>query len=133
MLRVIDRLYHYIGIKNITPTSFERNCGIANGYLKKQSKGKGTIGSEILLKITSSYLDLSLIWLVTGKGSINNAFGYASPANTEQDHRIKDEKVVYITDESTVRLLHEKIIILENALADKEKIIRLIEEQIHKG
>jgi hypothetical protein len=132
-LRVIDRLFQYIETKSVLPTAFERNCGIANGYLKKQARGRGSIGSEILLKIIIKYSDLSLIWLVTGNGSMNNDLAYGFSAHNEQDHRIKDEKVVYITDERTVRLLHEKIIILENALADKEKIIRLIEGQINKG
>jgi hypothetical protein len=118
-LRVIDRLFQYIETKSVLPTAFERNCGIANGYLKKQARGRGSIGSEILLKIIIKYSDLSLIWLVTGNGSMNNDLAYGFSAHNEQDHRIKDEKVVYITDERTVRLLHEKIIILENALADK--------------
>ncbi len=40
---------------------------------------------------------------------------------------MEEERVEYLTDEGTVRLLKEKIQILENALADKEKIIRLLE------
>lgn len=128
-MRLIDRLYQYLQLKNISPYNFERGCGIANGYLKKQTKGRGTIGSEILEKISEKYLDLSLTWLITGRGSMLHEANYSYEANTTEDHRLKDDKPMYLTDERTVRLLREKIMILENSLADKEKIIRLIEKQ----
>jgi hypothetical protein len=52
-MRVIDRLQEYLTRKNISPYNFEKNCGIANGYLSKQMKGKGSIGSEIINNLTS--------------------------------------------------------------------------------
>lgn len=128
-LRLIDRLHQYLELKNVSPYNFERVCGIANGYLKKQSKGRGTIGSEILEKISEKYIDLSLSWLITGRGSMMQS-EYLFAADGAEDHQLKEEPPVYRTDERTVRLLREKIVILENSLADKEKIIRLIEKQL---
>jgi hypothetical protein len=43
---------------------------LSNGYLGKQLKGKGAVGSDILERIKENYTDLSLIWLVTGKGAM---------------------------------------------------------------
>lgn len=132
-MRVIDRLFQYIEQKSIAPYTFERTCGIANGYLKKQARGRGSVGSEILEKIQDKYSDLSLIWLITGKGPMLNDPGYAIPPESGQDkYFIKDGKPVYLADEGAWRLLREKITILENSLADKEKIIRLIEAQQQK-
>lgn len=127
-MRVIDRLHQYLQFKQLSPYTFERSCGIANGYLKKQIKGKGSIGSEILEKIVRRYSDLSLTWLVTGQGTMLNAPGY-TPVEHDNDQHIQDRRAVYVTDEGTVHLLREKIAILESAVADKDKIIRLIETQ----
>lgn len=129
-MRLIDRLHQYLALKKVSPYTFERECGIANGYLKKQTKGRGTIGSEILEKISQKHLDLSLSWLITGKGSMLQEADHLYDPNAIEDHRLKDNKPVYVTDERTVRLLCEKIAILENSLGDKEKIIRLIEKQL---
>ena len=57
-MRIIDRLAQYLAYKKITAYAFERTCQVANGYLKKQLKGKGSIGSDILLRIYNNYLDL---------------------------------------------------------------------------
>jgi hypothetical protein len=125
-LRVIDRIFEYLKHYNLTPYTFERACGIANGYLKKQTKGKGTIGSEILEKITEKYKDISLTWLVTGKGSMLIDMNYktgAEPGNWSED------EAAYTSADHMIKLLREKISILENALNDKEKIITMLEKQ----
>ena len=120
-MRIIDRLTKYLEYKKITAYSFERNCKVANGYLSKQRKGKGTIGSDILERIYQSYSDLNLTWLVAG----------------EEDMLLKiprgqsyfAEPVQGYAREETVRHLHDKIQMLEQSLIDKEKIILLLEER----
>lgn len=55
--------------KSISNYAMERSLGIANGYIKKQTKrGNGSIGSFILEKIMDRYLDLNIEWLISGKG-----------------------------------------------------------------
>lgn len=119
-MRVIDRIFEYLKHHDLTPYNFERACGIANGYLKKQIRGKGTIGPENLEKIAVTYKDLNLRWLISGKGKmlIEN---YSLP---ELD--FNEESHSYFT-EQTIAILREKIDILEKSLADKDKIIRLLE------
>jgi len=124
-LRVIDRLLEFLKQQNLSPYTFERTCGIANGYLKKQEKGKGSIGSEILEKIILRYQHLSVHWLVTGRGSMlrNGTYGVAGDAGS-----LLEEESPYASPEETIRALKEKVAILENSIADKDKIIRLLEK-----
>jgi hypothetical protein len=126
-MRVIDRIQEYIKYKHIAPYTFERNCAIANGYLKKQSKGKGTVGSEIIEKITSRYKDISLTWLLTGKGPMLVDHSY-KPVDGHSEWN--EQEMGYMPCEQTIKSLREKILILESALADKEKIIRLLEGKL---
>ena len=121
----INRLFEYLKHMNISAYNFERTCGIANGYLKKQSKGKGTIGSEILEKIASQYSDLSLTWLITGKGSMLKK-GHQYEQSPYQS--LSEPEVLY-SSEQAIKALKEKIAILENTIADKEKIIFLLEQR----
>jgi hypothetical protein len=127
-MRLIDRLFEFMQHRRLTPYTFERDCGIANGYLQKQRKGKGTIGSEILEKISEKHKDLNLAWLINGKGKMLNDTEYASAPVSS---RLSESASEYVSAEQTIRLLREKVSILENALADKEKIIRLLEKDIH--
>ena len=113
--------------KNISPYTLERACGIANGYLNKQTKGKGTIGSEIIERITEKYSDLNVTWLLTGKGQMLSSHIYIQ---ADQISSLAEGEAPYLAQEETLRSLREKILILESALADKEKIIRLLETQL---
>lgn len=61
------------------------------------------------------------MWLITGKGKMLNG-DYEQP-----DLRLQEEAHSYSSAEHTIALLREKIEILEKSLADKEKIIRLLE------
>jgi hypothetical protein len=123
-LRLIDRIFEYLHHRHLTPYAFERTCGIANGYLKKQMKGKGSVGSEILEKIGDKYRELNLTWVLTGKGKMVNEGVYAT--GDEPSAWSEDEQIY--SPQETIKSLKEKINILENALADKEKIIRLLEK-----
>ncbi len=122
-MRVIDRLQEYLRFRNISPYTFERTCTIANGYLKKQAKGKGSIGSKIIERITAQHKDLNVTWLLTGNGQMV----LANYSLNEQVSTLADREQDYANSEQIIGALREKILILENALADKEKIIRLLE------
>ncbi len=121
-MRIIDRLQQYIEFRNLSPYAFERACGLANGYLGKQLKGRGRIGSEILEKIHVACQDLNLTWLVAGEGEmiVRN--------NGQQVH----EGAVGYTDgkEEMIRMLRNQVIVLEVSNSDKDKIIALLETQL---
>lgn len=122
-MRLIDRLYQFIEYKSLSAYAVERNCGFSNGYLKKQLKGGGSVGSDVLAKINHEYPELSLIWLITGRGTMI----FSGDQNQAQD------SVEYYADRDEVmNLLKEKIRLLEISLADKEKIISLMEAREKK-
>ena len=124
-MRIIDRLLYYLAVKKITAYSFERNCKVANGYLKKQHKGKGSIGSDILERIHENYFDINLVWLITGEGDMLAPISETGIANL-----IREPRLQYSKDDQ-IRSLAERVSLLETSLADKEKIIRLLESQLN--
>jgi hypothetical protein len=63
-----DRILQYINYKGISKREFYANTGLSNGFLDKAS----SIGSDKLEKIISAYPDLSLVFVVTGKGALLN-------------------------------------------------------------
>lgn len=105
--------------KGISAYAFERACSLSNGYLGKQARGSGSIGSDVIARIHQTYPDLSLIWLITGKGEM--LFDSGSQQQMEEAHE-KYEQL-----EGRVVLLEDKIKLLENAVADKERIISLLQ------
>ncbi len=127
-MRLIERLQEYLSYSNISAYSFEHNLGLSNGYLGKQMRGKGTVGSEILERIKENYTDLSLVWLVTGKGTM-----LLSPPKQKQDiytSELNEEQHVYFTSkDEVIALLNKQIAKLEATIADKDKIIALLESQ----
>jgi hypothetical protein len=127
-MRIIDRLVKYLGEKKITAYSFERTCQVANGYLKKQQKGKGSIGSDILERIHKNYFDLNLVWLITGEEEML----YPDNADRETKRLLLQEDKNYYTKDEMIKFLQERVVLLESALADKEKIVALLESQLSK-
>jgi len=102
---------------------------MANGYLKKQSKGKGTVGSDMLEKIHHKYTDLSLIWLLTGKGGMLEESAVSSPELHIQE---EDSGSYMISKDDIIILLREQVVILERSIADKEKIILMLETRLRR-
>lgn len=124
-MRLIERIYEFIEYKGSSAYAFERSCELSNGYLKKLLKGGGSVGSEVLEKIHRTYPELSLIWLITGKGEMI--------FSEEPGQEANDPGAGYISDgEEVVNLLKDKIKLLESSVADKEKIISLMESKEKK-
>ncbi|SKA02367.1 hypothetical protein [Sediminibacterium ginsengisoli] len=127
-MKVIDRLYQYINAKQTTPYMVAKKCGISGSYLGKQLKGKGSVGSDILLKIKERYPDLSILWVMTGKGSM-----IIEPQLSEQQaiaYELREEQAAYFTSkDEMIELLKGHISELKKALSNKDKLIALLEKQ----
>jgi hypothetical protein len=70
-------LIFFLKFLKIGQNAFEEKVGISRGYI---SNNKGSIGTDILLKISTAYPELNLYWLIKGEGEmiqINNV-GYNS-------------------------------------------------------
>lgn len=65
--RTIERLGVFINTLGISISEFERNVNIGNGYIGKQLKRKGSIGSHIIEKVLYKYPQLNVVWLMTGR------------------------------------------------------------------
>lgn len=127
-MRLIERIHEYLAASGITAYEFEHACGLSNGYVGKQLKGKGSVGSDILEKIKRKYTDLSLVWLVTGKGKmiLTPPDGHAPTITSE----LNEEQSVYFTSkDEVIKLLNKQVARLEQVVLDKDKIIALLEEQ----
>lgn len=118
-MRIIDRLARYLDYKRISVYSFERNCQVANGYFKKQQKGKGTVGSDILERIYKKYDDLNLHWLVGGEGGMIR--------DDVETRLLMEESKQYYSKDEMIQFLNDRIALLQKALTDKEKIIYMME------
>lgn len=105
--------------RGITPYAFEKTCGLSNGYLGKQVKGGGSVGSDVLERIHQSYPDLSLIWLISGKGEM--LFGSGNKHEVSDGHEDYEQLI------GRIHLLEDKVRLLENAVTDKERIISLLQ------
>ena len=70
MKKIIDRLNEYIEIKGISLNAFDKSVGASNGYIGKQIKSRGSIGGDIIEKISCTYEDLNIEWLITGRGEM---------------------------------------------------------------
>jgi hypothetical protein len=64
-----NRLLKFLNYLGIGQNAFEKEAGIANGYI---SHNKGSIGSLIINKISNRYPELNINWLLTGQGEMLN-------------------------------------------------------------
>ena len=71
-MNIISRIYKIIDCKGVTVNEFSNKIGVSNGYFAKQRSTNGNIGSQIIEKIVSIYPDISLEWLILGKGEMSN-------------------------------------------------------------
>ncbi len=129
-MRLVERLQQYLTYYKITAYAFEHTCELSNGYLSKQLKGKGAIGSDILERIKEKYTDLSLVWLVTGKGTMLLSPPHSSK-NEKKVNELNEEQHIYFTSkDEVIKLLQKQIEKLEATIEDKDKIITLMENQL---
>ena len=127
-MRLIERLEHFLRANRVTAYAFEHTCGLSNGYLAKQLRGRGSVGSDIIEKIKYNYPELSIVWLFTGKGDMHIA---PSATGKENIHiELGEEQALFFTaKDDVIALLKKQIEQYQSALAEKEKIIRLLEKQ----
>lgn len=97
MEAAIDRIYKFINHLGISVNEFSNKIGVSNGYLAKQRSASANIGSHIIEKIVISYPDISLLWLITGKGDmlIADKEENSEQENKENIHLASDETHYY--------------------------------------
>lgn len=130
-MRLIERLHNYLTFRHISAYAFEHSCGLSNGYLGKQLKGRGSVGSEILEKIKEIYPDLSLIWLVTGKGAMLVSQPDLSTGSGNRISELNEEQQLYYTSkDELINLLNRQLHQMDKLLEEKNRMIELLEDTI---
>lgn len=66
---ITKRIKEFISYKDMRISLFERNCGLANGYVNQI---KRSIGDEKLKVISEKYPELNITWMLTGVGEMLN-------------------------------------------------------------
>ena len=93
------RILSFLKFLKIGQNAFEENVGIARSYL---SNNKGSIGSDVINKISIAYPELNLDWLITGKGEMLK--NYENEKNIKNTERTKsfitndDKNFIYLYD-----------------------------------
>lgn len=65
-MKTIERIKEFIDYKQLSLTQFDKMIGAGTGYIGKQIKKGGSIGSDVLEKIFSVFEDLNPTWTTTG-------------------------------------------------------------------
>lgn len=69
-MNIANRIKRFITASSLNLSTFDKSIGVANGYIGKQIKSKGSVGSHIIEKIISTYPNLNVYWLMTGEGDM---------------------------------------------------------------
>lgn len=140
-MEIVERIQGYITLKGITAYAFEKACDLSNGYLNSRKGGTRGIGSEILEKIYRAYPDLNLVWLITGDGEMivksqaqPQAQQQAQPKKSSKEEASENGHAESVLSPGfVIQVLQGQISTLTASNADKDRIIRLLEDQIkHK-
>ena len=103
-------LKQFIEFKGVTVTEFCKKTGLSNGYFTNA----GAIGSDKIHNILSAYPDLSVEWLITGKGNMIKE--KQLPLSLDDNYK---EKYISLFEEN--RQLHNENKQLRNLIGANEE------------
>lgn len=122
-----ERIRQFISSqKRLTEAQFEREVGLSQGAVQKI--GEGTRQST-LDKISTTYPQLSMVWLRTGAGSMLN---FSDNNATEGELMNTKEEGFISIHQSVISQMTEAIKLLNETILSQTDIIRLQQEQIGK-
>lgn len=87
-MTVEERFKQYLETKGIPNQRAEKKCGLSNGFIKNGLRGS-SYGSDKLVKILTTYTDLSAEWLLRGSGPMLLNGGKASELEQKIDRMSK--------------------------------------------
>jgi len=98
-----ERIIQFIEYKGLSKNKFYIETGISNGTLDK----KTGISTDTIEKLYSSFPEINLEWLLTGKGEMIKQDRPAAVPDNEELSRLKEEnsrlkdKVIALLEENT--------------------------------
>ncbi len=130
-MKPIERIAMYLHFKSITPHAFEKKIKLSNGYFSKQFRNKGSVGSDILIKIHELYKDIDIMWVLTGEGQMIK--DQSDSVNHSTPSQVDEFSYKYETDSKKFKNLEDDLEKLNTVVKDKEKIISLYEFMINNN
>jgi transcriptional regulator with XRE-family HTH domain len=125
-MKPIERISMYLQFRNISPHAFEKKIKLSNGYYSKQLRNKGSVGSDILIKIHEHFPDLNMLWVLTGEGNmVDESRAVQSALAEEFTYKFEVENL-------KLQNLQEDVDQLNTVIKDKEKIISLYEFMLNQ-
>ena len=132
-----EKIKQYLNSKGISKNSFYQRTGFATGFL---DSGK-SLGADKLQTIIDNYPDLSLEWLVLGKGdmtknvNITNGSGVVLAGDNYSNNNIDNRQ--YYSDspdvlKAQIELLDERIKEKDAQIKEKDAQIKEKDAQINK-
>lgn len=101
-MKPIDRLIEfqqYLKNKIGGQNKFEAFVGISNGYLSRMQKQQGEIGSDVINKISETFPELNIDWLITGKGKMLKSF----PEDVIINKKRENQSIIHL--QNSVKLI----------------------------
>ncbi|KAB8153394.1 hypothetical protein EZY14_009180 [Kordia sp. TARA_039_SRF] len=68
---MIERITEIAKNKGISLRKLEISIGVSNGYLNSMKTNNSIPGGDVLYKISNTYPDINMNWILTGEGSID--------------------------------------------------------------
>lgn len=122
-----DRLKEFVLYLDMGQNAFEKEVGIANGYLASKSK---SISSDTIEKVLMRYPDINLKWLFTGKGSMLKS-SYEKLDIDFQDEQVQDSSLLRVLVKSLESYQKHEDDLL-NAMEILKKENHKLKEEINK-
>jgi hypothetical protein len=125
-MKPIERISMYLQFRNISPHAFEKKIKLSNGYYAKQLRNKGSVGSDILIKVHEHYTELNMLWVLTGEGNM------IDPSRSLSITQAEEFAYKYEVENIKLQNLQEDVEQLNTVIKDKEKIISLYELMLNQ-
>ena len=113
-----SNLLIYLKKKNISKPDFYKKTGLSNGFLDKNEG----INSDKIEIIINNFSDLSLSWLITGRGEM-----ILNSSEIEQN-TVQEEKIEYGKKDIVAEYLIKRINDLEKEVEDLKGKINTIDK-----
>lgn len=130
-----ERLKQVIENKGYSVQTFEVKCSITHGVLHKYFRENGTITMQNIQKISDTFPDINMHWLITGKGSMIYD-NYIEPKFNEENQSEKLLRTIIDYKQQIINQLQERIdkqdhylnILTDSYLEATQRIIAFSEE-----
>lgn len=114
----VDRVKQFIKFKGISLRKFAEIIGVSHSLINNTK----SLGSDKLESIIMKYPEINPVWLLTGNGEML----VQGQENISNHDSIEQPNLVLLSE---AKLLKEMNLLLQASLHDKERLIKLLEQE----